>query len=235
LIKVLGILASPRKYGVNAKLLKTALIAAEELNAVTKQINLYDYEIKPCIGCLSDILKSCRPPCVIEDDMRKLYDYVQDSDVIIISTPVYWYSPPGQLKNFLDRLTVFENMIEISGRSLVEGKVAGIIAVGNDSGAVMTAAQILMTLNSMGYAVPPWGYLSFTIPKDQEIPKVRLLEAANVGRVTVLMARKIEPRKIEWFDPELLEQIYNKVKEEFSKIQDKDEINKRRKIITKLL
>ena len=73
-VYILGINGSPRSYGNTYKLLRIALKTAEMEGALTKLINLYEYNIKPCIGCLSDYQEACRYPCVIEDDMRQLYD-----------------------------------------------------------------------------------------------------------------------------------------------------------------
>lgn len=61
-VKVLGINASARRYGGTAKLLHLALEAARREGAETELIHLYDYEIRPCLGCLSDFQEACRPP-----------------------------------------------------------------------------------------------------------------------------------------------------------------------------
>ena len=74
--------------------------ARENGNEVTK-VNVRDMDLKFCIGCLS-----CNRThkCVIQDRMNELYDTVQNSDVLVFATPVYYYAVSGQLKTFLDRL-----------------------------------------------------------------------------------------------------------------------------------
>ena len=41
--------------------------------------------------------------CVHDDGMDKLMDKMMEADVIVLATPVYFYSMSGQLKTFIDR------------------------------------------------------------------------------------------------------------------------------------
>lgn len=36
--------------------------------------------------------------------MSNIYDALDESDLIIFGTPVYFYGPPGPMKTFIDRL-----------------------------------------------------------------------------------------------------------------------------------
>ncbi len=217
-VKVLGINGSPRKYGNTYKLLRLALEAAKMEGADTELIHLYDYEIKPCIGCLCDEQTICRYPCVIEDDMRSIYDMILEAHALIIATPVYWYSPSAVVKNFIDRLTAFENMITIKeyGRSLLEGKVAGIIACGNDSGCILAISQLYAILVSMGLSIPPWALAYYNKMGDVLEDENAVIDAINVGRVVVMMARSI--REIDkWYDSEWARRMAAKLKENIRK------------------
>ncbi len=185
-VRILGINGSPRKYGNTFKMLYVALSAVRDLGGEVKLIHLYDYNIKPCIGCVSDNILACRYPCVIEDDMKKIYDMILECDGFIVATPVYWYSPSTLVKSMLDRLTAFENMIYIDGRSWLEGKVCGIIAVGNDSGTIQTISLMYSVLNSMGALIPPWA-LAYYHDKGNVLDDFnRIMDAYNVGRTIYL-------------------------------------------------
>jgi len=205
-IKILGINGSPRKWGNTCKLLKVALKAAEHEGAATEIVHLYEYEIRPCEGCVSDDVKECKYPCPLEDDMRLLYDKVLKADGLIISTPVYWYSPSGQLKNFIDRLTALENMVVIEGRSWLEGKVAGVIVCGNDGGAVHVASTLLATLNDMGIHIPPWSMAYYVGKEDVLSVKNKLLDAANLGRIIALACKRLRGVK-RWYEPLLIRDL----------------------------
>jgi len=199
-LKILIIMGSPRKYGNTSKLAELAAEGIRDVGAEPVKIYLVDFEIKPCIGCVSDDQLACRYPCIIDDDMRKIYEMVLESEGLILATPVYWYAPSGLVKNFIDRLTVFENMIYITGRSWIEGKVAGVIAVGNDSGSIQAIANIQATLNSMGFVLPPWSLAYFHKIGDVLEDLNACMDAYNVGRVVALMAKILEKNRVEeWY------------------------------------
>lgn len=192
-ISILIVSASPRKYGVArlvAEAARRMAIEIENVNAI--KIDVYDYDIKPCKGCVSDDVMLCKVPCVYEDDMKKLYSVVEQADGMIFVSPVYWYNVPGPLKNFIDRLTVFENAIFIEGRSRLEGKVAGFIAVGNDTGALAVIQNLMVTLNSMGVAIPPWALAYHESEEDPIENKSFLLDVANVVRGVALLIKALK-------------------------------------------
>lgn len=200
MVKVLGINGSPRKYGWTSLLLNIAMEAAEREGAETEILHLSDIDIKPCAGCLSDNQAACRVPCALDDGMKEVYDKILGSDGLVIATPVYWFAPTGLLKNFLDRLTALENMVFVSGRSLLEGKVAGVIAVGNDSGSVMAASYIMVVLNQMGVLVPPWALAYHNSPAPVDENRGVLIDSANVGSIVARTAKLLADKGVkEWY------------------------------------
>ncbi len=207
MLKVLIVSASPRPYGACRSVAKLLLELSKQYeNVEAEHIDVYDYTILPCVGCVSDNVKACRFPCPIDDDVPKLYEKVERSDIMIFVSPIYWYNVPGQLKNFIDRLTIFENAIFVEGRSRLEGKVVGFIAIGNDVGAIALIQNLMITFNSMGTAVPPWALAYHASEEDALENEKFLLDAANVLHCAILMARAIREGKpvSEWYraDPE---------------------------------
>jgi len=99
--KVIIVTSSPRKGG-NSETLADAFADGAKAagNAVTK-IAVRDLNLKFCTGCM--FCQSNRG-CVLNDGMNALYDEIENADVLVFSTPVYYYSVSGQLKTFLDRL-----------------------------------------------------------------------------------------------------------------------------------
>lgn len=99
--KVFIVSSTLRKNG-NSEILAEAFAkgAREAGNEVVK-IDLREKELKFCTGCMycADGKK-----CVLDDFVNGIYDEVQNSDVLVFATPVYYYSVSGQLKTFLDRL-----------------------------------------------------------------------------------------------------------------------------------
>lgn len=186
---IVGFNGSPRKYGNTFKALRLALLAAEEEGVETILLNLYDLDIKPCIACLTEDPLLCRYPCVIGDDMRKVYDHILKAGGMVVATPIFWYNVSGVVKNFIDRLTVFENMIHVEGRSWLEGKLAAFIAMGNDSGPIAVIQNLMAVFNSMGVHIPPWALAYYSRQGDVLEAENVVLDAANIGWI---MARTLQ-------------------------------------------
>ena len=98
--RVLGIVGSPRQGGNTEILVDEVLRGAEEAGAATAKVILDTLEIHPCRAC--DICGETGK-CVQQDDMVKLLDQMQESEVWVLGTPVYWWGPSAQLKTFVDR------------------------------------------------------------------------------------------------------------------------------------
>ena len=100
-MKILGIEGSPRKDGNTEKLVKQVLAGALEEGCQTEFLKLADLTIDYCQGC-----GSCRATgqCVIEDDMDRVVDAIQQSDCIVLGSPIYAWQVSGTTKVFMDRL-----------------------------------------------------------------------------------------------------------------------------------
>jgi multimeric flavodoxin WrbA len=99
-VKVLAIVASPKRGGNVSNICNRIIEGAKQSGHNTEIINLYDYNIKYCTGCLS-CTKNHR--CSIEDDFTILFDKEKEADIVIYGTPIYCHDVPGILKNFIDR------------------------------------------------------------------------------------------------------------------------------------
>lgn len=98
--KVLILSSSPRKNGNSDMLCDEFLKGALEAGHNAKKVLLHDKKIKYCKAC--DVCQKGKP-CVIDDDMEKLLQKIIDADVIVLATPVYFYSMCAQLKTLIDR------------------------------------------------------------------------------------------------------------------------------------
>lgn len=98
--KVLVLAGSPRKGG-NSDLLCDELIKGAEISGnVVEKVYVQDLKISSCRACYG-----CRNTgkCVQNDDMEELLDKMIAADVIVMATPVYFYSMDGQMKTMIDR------------------------------------------------------------------------------------------------------------------------------------
>ncbi|NVO10368.1 MAG: flavodoxin family protein [Bacteroidales bacterium] len=98
--KVLAISSSPRKGGNSDLLCDQFLMGAKESEHQIEKITLKDKKINYCTGCGTCFNgKSCPQ----KDDMAEVLEKMIAADVIIMATPVYFYTMCGQMKTLIDR------------------------------------------------------------------------------------------------------------------------------------
>jgi multimeric flavodoxin WrbA len=100
-MKIIGFIASPRKEGNTAWIVNKILEGVKEQEIETQSWYFSDLDIKPCQGCLGCIQND---KCVINDDMQKFYNALEQTDVLILGSPIYMGQMSAQAKIFTDRL-----------------------------------------------------------------------------------------------------------------------------------
>lgn len=122
---------SPRKRGNTSALVQAFREGAEGAGHQVTEFFLGELEIHGCKGCFgghSD--REC--PCVQRDDMRKIYPAVRDCDVLVLASPLYYWSISGQLKTAIDRLFALE---EADGNRLRgNGRASALLMAAEGSG-----------------------------------------------------------------------------------------------------
>jgi multimeric flavodoxin WrbA len=110
--KIIAINSSKRKmntYGILENL-KSEL---RQKNVEVDIINLFDYEIKECIGCEQCLRGRV---CPHKDNVSLLMEKLKQYDGIILSSPIYMGGPSGKLKVFIDRTCRWFHRHEIVGK-----------------------------------------------------------------------------------------------------------------------
>lgn len=100
-MKVLTINGSPRKDGNSNVLCGQFLKGAAEAGHGTAEIRLAERKISPCMACYHCMEAGHK--CAIRDDMEEILQKMLEADVIVLATPVYFYSLSAQMKMFIDR------------------------------------------------------------------------------------------------------------------------------------
>jgi multimeric flavodoxin WrbA len=115
-LKIVGIIGSPRK-GMNTDTLVTkALEGAKSIGAEIEKIYLNDLQIMPCQAC-----KKFPAPdyCFYRDGMDKIYDALETADSLVIGAPAYFGSYSAQLKLLIDRSNCLADMITLPNGKLI--------------------------------------------------------------------------------------------------------------------
>ena len=112
--KVLVLSASPRRGGNSDLLCDQFMLGAKESGNQVEKILLRDKEINYCLAC--DACQGNGGNCVQKDDMTEVLDKIIDADVIVMATPVYFYTMSGQMKTLIDR--TYSRYLAISNKEM---------------------------------------------------------------------------------------------------------------------
>ena len=103
--KILCFNGSPRKNGNTSHLLKSFVLGVDESTALCEVIDVSEKNIKYCTGCLRcNVLGYCS---LRDDDWKEISKKIDESDVLVFATPVYFHHVSAQLKTLLDRFRSF--------------------------------------------------------------------------------------------------------------------------------
>ena len=96
---------------------------------VVEEIYLKDYLIQP----ITDKRHAEEGFPEINDDYDSIIDRILQYDILIFSTPIYWYSMTGTMKNFVDRWSqTLKDAKYPDFKKQMSQKSAYVIAVGGD-------------------------------------------------------------------------------------------------------
>ncbi len=99
---VLILSSSPRKGGNSDTLCDQFMAGAKEAGHSVEKIRLAEKTIRYCTGCGACFDRS--HGCPQKDDMAEILEKMIRADVIVMATPVYFYTMCGQMKTLIDRI-----------------------------------------------------------------------------------------------------------------------------------
>ena len=101
--KIVILNGSPRPSGNTAALIEAFTKGAEQAGNGVVRFDVCKMNIHPCLGCCGGG-KNPESPCVQKDDMDAIYPHYKDADLVVLASPMYYWSLSGQLKCAFDRL-----------------------------------------------------------------------------------------------------------------------------------
>ena len=87
------------------------------------------------------------------DEWPKIKKIVDESNLLILGTPIWLGQPSSIAKRVLERLNAYLDDTDELGRMKTYGKVAGVCVVGNEDGAHHTSAELYQALNDVGFSI----------------------------------------------------------------------------------
>ena len=111
--KIVILNGSPRKNGNTSALVKSFTEGAESAGNTVTEFFLSGMDIHGCKGCFGGHVQ--------KDDMDQIYPAVKEAEVVVLASPLYYWTMSGQLRTALDRLFALEegdgNLLRGNGRA----------------------------------------------------------------------------------------------------------------------
>lgn len=101
-MKILMLNGSPRPNGNTQAMIEAFAEGAKEKGHDVTVVNVGREKISGCIGCEYCHTKG-NGVCVQKDDMRALYPMLQEAEMLVLASPVYYFGFSGQLQCAISR------------------------------------------------------------------------------------------------------------------------------------
>ena len=101
--KIVILNGSPRVNGNTSGLIDAFTAGAEKAGHTVARFDLQQMNIHPCLGCYNGG-KDPESPCTQKDDMDIIYPFYKEADIVVLASPLYFWTISGQLKVAIDRL-----------------------------------------------------------------------------------------------------------------------------------
>ncbi len=102
-MKITVLNGSPRVNGNTMAMVQSFKQGAESNGHEVEVVTVGTMKINGCIACEYCHTKG-NSECIQKDDMQKVYNAVKDVDMVVIASPVYYWSFSGQMQSTITRL-----------------------------------------------------------------------------------------------------------------------------------
>jgi multimeric flavodoxin WrbA len=129
------------------KLTDEVLAALEKHGVAGETVRVVDHDVRP--GVEKDMGEGDAWPGIRERLLA--------ADILLLATPTWVGHASSVCQRVLERLDAEIGETDDEGRPLMAGKVAVVVAVGNEDGAHKIAADLFQALNDIGFTIPSQG------------------------------------------------------------------------------
>jgi multimeric flavodoxin WrbA len=100
-MRIVSLLGSPRSKGNSTAIANRFTETAVKQGAEIRSFELKRLSYRGCQGCY--VCKNSLDHCVLQDDLTEVLDAVQEADLVLLASAVYYGDITSQLKGFIDR------------------------------------------------------------------------------------------------------------------------------------
>ncbi|MBQ1680990.1 MULTISPECIES: flavodoxin family protein [Agathobacter] len=219
-MKILGI-SLGTKNGNNDTMCRVALEAAREKGAEIEFIHLFDWDIRPCTGCVAcsrSLVMGKGMVCTVKDDFHALYEKIIEADGVLFVDPIYESGASGLFHIITDRMGPGHDtgmMLMADGKLKEQGKeglnpryfrqkALSFVGIGGSDWAVRVETDHRMFALSPGWKVVNNEYFSWC--KDVIMQDDKIARMQEIGRNLVDAAQDMIDKQMiipgsEEYDP----------------------------------
>lgn len=95
-MKITVITGSPRKQGNSFAMTDAFIRSAEQRGHTVQRFDAAFLKIGGCHACMT--CYKTGKACSFDDDFNRITPAILESDAVVFTMPVYWYSIPAQIK-----------------------------------------------------------------------------------------------------------------------------------------
>ena len=101
-MKILVLNGSPRPKGNTKQMVNAFVLGAESKGHQINVVDVCKKDIRGCLACEYCHTKG-NGKCIQKDDMQEVYALLNEAEMLVIASPIYYHGISGQLKCVIDR------------------------------------------------------------------------------------------------------------------------------------
>lgn len=117
-MKILVLNGSPRRQGNTAAMVGAFADGAAESGHEVTVVNVCQKKIAGCLACEYCHTKG-EGKCIQQDDMQEVYPVLEEAEMIVLASPVYYHSFTGQLQCAINRIYALDKPKNLKKAALI--------------------------------------------------------------------------------------------------------------------
>lgn len=117
-MKIIVLNGSPRPKGNTAASVNAFVKGAQENGHDVAVVNVAAKKISGCLACEYCHTKGHRT-CIQQDDMQEIYPVLNEAEMIVLASPVYYHSFTGQLQCAINRIYALDKPDHLKKAALI--------------------------------------------------------------------------------------------------------------------
>lgn len=117
-MKILILNGSPRPNGNTAAMIRAYAEGASEAGHTVHIVNVCQKKIAGCLACEYCHTKG-GGKCIQQDDMQEVYPLLEEAEMIVLASPIYYHSFSGQLQCAINRIYALDKPKKLRKAALI--------------------------------------------------------------------------------------------------------------------